>query len=172
MAEQAVDTEGAPEQSGGGMGKMLMFGGIGLVLLVIGIFVGPAVMNMISPPPEPEAENAADVEPGSGPAFYTNLHPPLVVNFKDDAGDSHVMQVTLEVMAPKQTTINSVREHAAVIRNNLILLYSGVVYEEVTTREGKEKMRADSLAEIQKVMTEKIGEPGVDAVYFTGLVIQ
>jgi len=65
-----------------------------------------------------------------------------------------------------------VREHVAVIRNNLILLYSGAIYDEITTREGKEKMLADGLAEVQKVMTDQIGEPGVEAVYFTALVIQ
>jgi len=31
---------------------------------------------------------------------------------------------------------------------------------------------ADGLAEIQRVMTEMIGEPGIEAVYFTDLIIQ
>jgi flagellar FliL protein len=172
MAEDVIDNEDAPVQSGGGLGKMLAFGGVGIVLLAIGIFLGPVVTNMISPPPPPEAETEEVTEPSIGPAFYTSLHPPLVVNFDDSFGDSHVMQLTLEVMAPSQTIVNAVREHTPVIRNNLILLYSSAVYEEVATREGKEKMLADGLAEIQKVMTEKIGEPGVEAVYFTGLVIQ
>ncbi len=118
---------------------------------------------------EAVAEEAA---PGDGPALYTSLHPPLVVNFKDSVGESHYMQITMEVMARDQNIINSVREHTPVIRNALILLYSGAVYEEVTTRDGKEKMLADGLAEIQKVMTEQVGEPGVEAVYFTALVIQ
>ena len=79
--------------------------------------------------------------------------------------------MTMEVMARDQGVINSVREHTAVIRNNLILLYSSAVYEEITTREGKEQMLADGLAEIQSVM-EELGESGVEAVYFTSLVIQ
>jgi flagellar FliL protein len=170
MAEEVVDNEQAPVASGLGMRKMLLFAGIGVVLLLIGIFVGPLFMNVDSPPSEPEVEEV--VEPGGGPAFYTSLHPPLVVNFNDSLGDSHVMQITLEVMAPSQEIINAVREHVPVIRNSLILLYSSAVYEEVATRDGKEKLLADGLAEIQEVMTEKIGEPGVEAVYFTGLVIQ
>ena len=82
------------------------------------------------------------------------------------------MQVTLEVMARDQATINEVREHIPIIRNALILLYSGYIYEDVSTREGKEMMLADGLAEIQRVMTQRIGKPAVEEVYFTGLVIQ
>jgi flagellar FliL protein len=75
-------------------------------------------------------------------------------------------------MARDQDVINAVREHAPVIRNDLILLYTNVVYEEVTTREGKEKMLSDGLLQVQNIMEERIGEPGVEALYFTGLVIQ
>ena len=168
MADE--ENEGVEEKSGGGMMKMVMLGAVAVILLATGVFAGPAIMNMVSAPEE--AEEAADAEPSSGPALYTSLHPPLVVNFKDSAGDSHVMQITMEVMARDQEVINSVREHVAVIRNSLILLFSGANYDEVTTREGKEQMLADGLAEIQKVMTEVTGEAGVEAVYFTSLVIQ
>lgn len=170
MADEENQNEEGTEKSGGMM-KMVMFGGIALVLLAVGVFAGPAIMNMISPP-EVEEEAAADEGPKSGPAIYTSLHPPLVVNFKDAAGDSHFMQITMEVMARDQGVINAVREHVAVIRNALILLYSGVVYEEITTREGKEQMLADGLVEINKVMTDMTGEGDVEAVFFTALVIQ
>lgn len=169
MAEEDKDTEAAAE-SGGGLMKKLMFAGIGAALLGAGVYGGMTFFGGDVP-----AEDAAAAEaalPGDGPALYTSLHPPLVVNFKDSAGDAHFMQITMEVMARDQNIINSVREHTPVIRNALILLYSAAIYEEVTTREGKEKMLADGLAEIQKVMTEQIGEPGVEAVYFTALVIQ
>ena len=172
MADEEDAIEEAPAKSGG-MGKMLVFGGIAIVMLAVGVFAGPVVMNMISPPDEEAVtEDDADAAPSNDPALYTSLHPPLVVNFKDSVGDSHFMQITMEVMARDQAAINAVREHTAVIRNSLILLYSGAVYEEVTTRDGKEQMLADGLAEIQSVMTETTGEPGVEAVYFTSLVIQ
>lgn len=174
--EQAVETQVMPEsgeimpEQSGGMMKKLVFVGIGLVLVIAGGFGAWSFMKD-DPPPE-GAEAAEPAKPGGGPAFYTSLHPPLVVNFKDEFGDAHFMQVTLEVMARDQDTINALREHTPVIRNSLILLYSGAVYEEVTTRDGKEQMLADGLAEIQNIMTQKIGEPGVEAVYFTALVIQ
>ena len=64
MAEEDNATEAAAEAAGGGKMKMIIFAVIGLVLVAIGIFAGPAVMNMISPP-EPETDVAA--EPVSGP---------------------------------------------------------------------------------------------------------
>jgi len=169
MADEENQNEEGTEKSGGMM-KMVMFGGIGVVLLAVGVFAGPAIMNMISPPEVEEA--AAEEGPSTSPAIYTSLHPPLVVNFKDASGDSHFMQITMEVMARDQGVINAVREHVAVIRNALILLYGGVVYEEITTREGKEQMLADGLVEINKVMTDTTGEGDVEAVFFTALVIQ
>ena len=169
MAEEANETETAAE-SGGGMMKMLIFAGIGLLLVGAGVFGGMTFFG--GEEPTDEEAVAEEGAPISDPALYTSLPPPLVVNFKDQVGESHFMQVTMEVMARDQGAINSVREHVAVIRNSLILLYSGAVYEEVTTRKGKEKMLAEGLAEIQQVLTDQTGEPGVEAVYFTALVIQ
>lgn len=172
MAEEEILTEGIEEAKGGGMKKMIIFGVAGLVLVAAGIFAGPAVMNMISPPEEVEGDGEAVAEVTSSPPIYQSLHPPLVVNFKDETGDSHFMQITMEVMSREQTVVNSLRENVAVIRNALILLYSSSVYEEVNTREGKEKMLKDGLAEIERVMVETTGEGGVEALYFTALVIQ
>jgi len=165
MAEE--DTQATEEQSGGGMMKKLLFVGVGVVLLGVGAFVGLTFMKG-----EPEGEETAEAEPEKKPAIYQSLHPPLVVNFKDSAGDAHFMQITMEVMSRDQAAINAVREHVPVIRNALILLFSSAVYDEVTTTEGKEKLLSDGLAEIQRVMTEETGEPGIEALYFTALVIQ
>lgn len=164
MAEEENQTENA---SGGGMNKIVL-AGIAVVVLGVGAFAGMTLMK-----DEPaEGDEQAEAAPSSGPAIYQSLHPPMVVNFKDSLGDSHFMQITMEVMSRDQTTINAIRDHTPAIRNSLILLYSNAVYEEVTTREGKEQMLADGLAEIQRVMTEQTGDASVEAVYFTALVIQ
>lgn len=178
MAEQTGTQEIAEEApQGGGLMKKLMLAVAALVLVGVGAFVGLTFMGgdevAVDADGNPIEAEADEPKPsGDGPTFYTNLAPPLVVNFKDRLGDDHVMQVTLEVMARDQATINQVREHIPVIRNALILLYSSYLYEDVSTREGKEQMLADGLAEIRRVMTQRIGKPAVEEVYFTGLVIQ
>ena len=172
MADEENTVEGAeaPVEASGRKKQIALAGGA-VLLLAVGIVAGPMVMNMLSPPADDEAA-AKVAAPSSGPALYTSLHPPLVVNFNDSQGDAHFMQITMEVMSRDQHVINLVREHVAVIRNALILLYSSAVFDEVATREGKEKMLADGLAEIQQVMADTAGVQGVEAVYFTSLVIQ
>jgi flagellar FliL protein len=78
----------------------------------------------------------------------------------------------MEAMARDQEVINAIREHTTVIRNNLILLYGSASYEAVTTREGKERLLAEGLAEIRAIMKPHIGDGEVEALYFTGLIIQ
>ena len=175
MAEEESEVQEVEEKSGGGMVKKLMLGGVAIALLGIGIVAGPAVMNMISASDDDEVAGE-EVEEDSGqsskPALYVNLHPPLVVNIKDSVGEVHFMQITMEVMARDQELLNSVREHAAVVRNNLILLYGTTRYEDVGTREGKEKLLADGLAEIKLIMLDKVGDDSVEALYFTSLIVQ
>ncbi|MDX1515699.1 MAG: flagellar basal body-associated FliL family protein [Woeseiaceae bacterium] len=170
-----ADEDNAPAEEqvqGGGMKKMIVFGVAGLVLVAIGVFAGPMVMNMISPPEEAEGEGEEVAAVMSAPPIYQTLHPPMVVNIKDETGDSHFMQITMEVMSRNQGVINAVRDNLPAIRNALIMLYSQAMYEEVSTVEGKEQLLEDGLAEIERVMVETTGSGGVEALYFTALVIQ
>lgn len=172
MAEETPETEAIPEPSGGKK-KIIILGAGGIVLIAIGVFAGPLVMNMISPAEETaDASDAAAAEVAKEPAIYQSLHPPLVVNFKDMYGDPHFMQITMEVMSRDQDVVNAIRDHTPAIRNALILMFGGSVYEQVVTREGKEQMLKDALREIQDVVTEQVGKDGVEEVYFTSLVIQ
>jgi flagellar FliL protein len=171
MTDNDSKTEDAVT-NGGGMKRALTAGGAAVIFIILGVFAGPMLRDVVSDPAV-DAQSAAD-EPGAAgnPALYTSLHPPLVVNFKDSFGDGHYMQITMEVMAREQKVIDAVKNHTPVIRNALILLYGTVDYDALSTREGKEKMLADGLKEIQGVMTREIGSSGVEAVYFTNLIIQ
>ncbi len=166
MAEQDTEAEVAP--AGGGMMKMIVLGLAGVALLAVGAVVG---LSFLGGEPE-EGEEQVEAEPAKGPAIYQTLHPPLVVNLTDEAGSSHFMQITMEVMSRDQEAINALRAHIPAIRNSLILLYGTAQYESVITREGKEQLLADGLEEIQRIMTDVYGEPGAEALYFTALVIQ
>ncbi|MEM1174605.1 MAG: flagellar basal body-associated FliL family protein [Pseudomonadota bacterium] len=176
MADENENQEG--EAKSGGLGKKLMFAGIGLVLVAVGAFAGLTLVGGgdadVGEDGEAMAEEGAeeDKSEGGGPVFYSAIAPPLVVNFKDRIGDDHVMQVSLEMMARDQATINEVREHAPLIRSNLILLYSSYIYEDIATRDGKQMMLDDGLAEIRRLMEMRIGKPAIEELYFTGLVIQ
>lgn len=58
------------------------------------------------------------------------------------------------------------------IRNNLILLFSNQKLEVLSSLAGKEKLRQQALAQIQGILTQEVGIPGVEALYFTVFVLQ
>jgi flagellar FliL protein len=105
------------------------------------------------------------------PAVYLSLEPPFVVN-AEGQGSTHYLQVSMDVMARDPEVIEAVKKHMPVIRNNLIMLLSSQNQSVVGTREGKEKLRAEALTEIQKVLKEQTGDVGVESVYFTIFVMQ
>ena len=104
-------------------------------------------------------------------AIYYKMDPPFVVNFQGESGN-RFLQVTIELMTYDQEVVAAVEQHMPVIRNNIVFLLSSVNYDQISTIEGKQKLRADTLAEVQKVLKEKIGKPGVEEVYFTSIVMQ
>ena len=105
------------------------------------------------------------------PAVYLALDPAFVVNFEDQ-GVVRFLQITAEVGTHDPLALDAVKLHMPIIRNNLVMLFSNLNLDNVTTREGKEKLRADALVEVQKVLQEQIGEPGVENIYFTSFVMQ
>ncbi len=57
------------------------------------------------------------------------------------------------------------------IRNNLLLLMSNRNYQSLMSREGKDKLREEALAEIRAVL-KKQGGGDIDDLLFTSFVVQ
>ena len=114
----------------------------------------------------------ADEEPAAKlpEPFYQALNPPMVVNFANDP--SGFMQVAVQVMARSKEAIEVVKSNEPAVRNALIMLYAGKTREDVLSREGKEKLRAETLAEVQNVLAPYAGESTVEDVYFTSIIAQ
>ena len=105
-------------------------------------------------------------------AIYMPLEPQFVVNFGGENEQVRFLQTMIEVMARDEKTINAVTKHMPAIRNNIVLLLSSQTYASLSTQKGKEELRAKVLAEVQRILKEQTGEPGVEAVYFTAFVMQ
>jgi len=112
-----------------------------------------------------------DERAGPGqPALYYAIDPPLVANF-EDASAVRFLQISMEIMAHEEKTIDSLQKNNPVIRNNLLLLMSNRNYQSLMSREGKEQLRQEALAEIRAVQ-KKEGGPDVDDLLFTSFVVQ
>jgi flagellar FliL protein len=103
-------------------------------------------------------------------AVYYAIDPPLVVNF-EDGSVVRFLQITMEIMAHDQKILDSVQRNLPMIRNNLLLLMSNRNYQSLMSREGKEKLRGEALAEVRAVQ-QKQGGGDVDDLLFTSFVVQ
>jgi len=117
------------------------------------------------------AKKEAKAKDLSDEAIYHLFEPPFTVNFNDN-GKIRFLQIGLSVSTRDKDAIEIMLQHEPVIRNNLVLLFSGQKSEDLYTRDGKSKLRDDTLAEIQNIMSANTGDKAIDNVYFTGFVIQ
>ena len=103
-------------------------------------------------------------------AVFYAIDPPLVVNF-EDGSVVRFLQISMEVMAHDQKAIDSVQKNVPLIRNNLLLLMSNRDYQSMMSRDGKEKLRQEALAEVRAVQKKQHGDD-IDDLLFTSFVVQ
>jgi flagellar FliL protein len=186
MADEADDAPPPPppKKSGGFMGTLV--NGLGIfALTLIAVVLGGFINAKLHPLPDlkldkdgkitaivpvPAATKSAEGGRSGKPSVYYAIDPPLVVNFEDGSA-VRFLQITMEIMAHDEKAIESVQKNIPLIRNNLLLLMSNRNYQTMMSREGKEKLREEALAEVRAVQ-KKEGGPDVDDVLFTSFVVQ
>ncbi|MBN9286710.1 MAG: hypothetical protein BGO43_11095 [Gammaproteobacteria bacterium 39-13] len=104
------------------------------------------------------------------PQFY-KLKPAIVVNVPA-IDKTRYLQVDVELMARKGTSVETIEAYGPLIRNDLITLFSNEKYEDIATAEGKEQLRKKALEAVQRIMKKNTGDVGVDQVLFTNFVSQ
>lgn len=122
---------------------------------------------------EPAADAHGDAKPGTegaSPNDYFPLSPQFVVNLNDEEA-MRFLQVEVQIIAKKAAAMEAVKLNDPVVRNRLMLLFSSQTYHALLTREGKEKLQVDALAEINKVLDEQ-KKPHINGVVFTNMVMQ
>ncbi|HET6431133.1 flagellar basal body-associated FliL family protein [Dyella sp.] len=117
------------------------------------------------------ADEAAKAAPEKKAEFFLPLEPAFVVNFRDDESVRY-LQVGVTVMSHDAAALETVKEAQPVIRNELLMLFSGQSYAGLIDAAGKQKLQAQALAAVQKIISERTGKPGIDALYFTSFVMQ
>ncbi|MGF6495790.1 flagellar FliL protein [Luteibacter sp. 621] len=149
-----------------GKGKLLVIAA--LVVLAAG---GGGAFFMLKGGHPKSAEQAAADAAKTKPAVYLQLDPAFVVNFQDEAA-LRFLQVGVNVMSHDPEAIAAAKEADPEIRNALLMLFSAQDVKSLSDVKGKQKLQAAALAEVQRVLKEKIGRPGVDALYFTSFIMQ
>jgi flagellar protein FliL len=108
----------------------------------------------------------------AGPPLFVALDPPFVVNF-DSEQAVRFLQISVQLETHDPATIEMLKTNDPIVRNDLLLLFGNQKYAELATREGKEALRNQALADVRKVLEAAGGHPErLDAVYFTSFVMQ
>ncbi|WP_126453789.1 flagellar basal body-associated FliL family protein [Sulfuriflexus mobilis] len=144
---------------------ILMGTSIGVTLYFTGAFGSAEEQG------EEKAEAEVKQPEQAGKLIYHAFEPPFVVNF-EDKGVVRFLQIGLSVMTKDEGVITSIQQHDPVLRNNLVLLFSSQSFKTLTTREGKEALRAQTLKEIQGALEKQGAKSAVEEVFFTSFVIQ
>lgn len=138
-----------------------------LVILVIGV-AGAGIAFYFNG----KATTAATEKPKPAPALYYKIDPALVVNFEAEQL-VRFLQVTIEVMTRDPATLEQIKQHDPVVRNDLLLLLSNQTYDSIATAPGKEQLRKRALEAVRTALAREGADPArVEAVYFTSFVMQ
>jgi flagellar protein FliL len=160
----------AEDPAPSGKGKWLTIV-IAVVLVLLSAGVGAWLSQFWVRPTSTPKHEAPKAEP-LAPPQYLALDPPFVVNFEAEQL-VRFLQVSVQLMSRDSATIELLRANDPVIRNDLLLLFGNQKYSVIATREGKERLRAQALATVRKVIAAQGGKPEkVEAVYFTSFVMQ
>ncbi|MBK5511016.1 MULTISPECIES: flagellar basal body-associated protein FliL [unclassified Pseudomonas] len=140
------------------------------VLLAIGLSVGATWYFMHSAASKPAV--VADTAPaGKQPAVFEPMAPAFVANYNQN-GRQRYMQVSITMQGRNQADLDALKVHMPVIRNNLVMLFSGQDFATLATPVGQEMLRQKATASVQEVAQKELGKVVIEQLLFTNFVLQ
>ena len=125
------------------------------MLLAIGLSVGATWFFMHSAQSKPAAVETAVV--GKQSAIFESMAPAFVANFNQN-GRQRYMQVSITMQGRNQADLEALKVHMPVIRNNLVMLFSGQDFTALATPVGQEMLRQKATASVQEVAQKELGK--------------
>ncbi len=177
--EEGEAPEGTPAPASKGKSKMLLFGGIGAAVVVVAVVVivvllsGGKKTKTVEQEEEPAVqqeqsvsvdESADEMEENEEPIGAMYPLESFVVNLK--GGGYLRTQIQLEFSERDITPRFFVRQ--VQVRDGIITLLSSKTQDELSTPEGKDKLKS----EIKDLVNEVMKKQEIKRVYFTQFVVQ
>lgn len=143
---------------------------VAAVLVAVGLSVGATwyFMHNAQSKSAPEPQVASNVKPA---AIYEPMAPAFVANYNQN-GRQRYMQVSITLQARNQADLDALKVHMPVIRNNLVMLFSGQDFDTLATPVGQEMLRQKATASVQEVAQKEVGKVVVEQLLFTNFVLQ
>jgi len=118
-----------------------------------------------------EVQQETETEIEKLPAIYHPLDPLFVVNLPP-GGKARMLQVGVQVMARKPELIEFIQHNDPMIRHDLLNLFSSQEGEKLSSRKGKEKLQAEVLKNLNRIVQDQEAPGEIEGVYFTSFVMQ
>jgi len=176
MAEDSTDAvaaEAGAEEKKTGKLKLILI--IVIVLLVLALGGVGALLFLGGDDGAVEQAAAEPVRPAQ--ALYTKIRtlegsPSFTVSIQSNDGRSHYLQVYVETKSREDEVVAALTKHMPKIVAKLNQLFSQQNLTSLRTAEGKASLQQAAQQEVQTVLQEKIGKPGIERVLFTGFIMQ
>ena len=171
MAADDKKDENQEEQGGKSSKKLIIIVAI-VVILSIGLSIGATLFFLNGDDAgSGDSEEQVPAEEVKMPAVYLDIKPPFVVTY-DVSGRQRYMQVFVSAQSRAQASLDAMELHMPLIRNKLIMLFSGQDFEGLQTPEGKAALRAESLTLINEILEKEASGSSIEQVLFTNFVMQ
>ncbi|WP_425056542.1 flagellar basal body-associated FliL family protein [Pseudomonas abyssi] len=167
MAKQSAKSDDAQEKPAKGRKKLFILLGIGLLALLLS--AGGVAFFLLKDDETPEETEPA--EPVKQVALYQPLDPAFVVNYAA-GGRQRYMQVSVVLMGRDAEGMAKLNQHLPLIRNQLVMLFGSEEFEALATPEGKEALREKASLAVKALLEKEVGDPVIESVLFTNLVLQ
>lgn len=149
-------------------GKLLV---IILAVAVLLALAGGYYFLVVKKQQDAKAAPKAEKQVEEKAPIFTRLEQ-FTVNLQKVDGEDHYLQVEMDLQVAEDKVVDSIKVRMPQIRNAMLLLLSSKSPEELASVEGKQKLSADIVAQINKIIGATEPKAGVLGVYFSSFVIQ
>jgi flagellar FliL protein len=104
-------------------------------------------------------------------SLYFAMEKPFVVNLSGSDALTY-LQVNVQFKLKKADFREKLQKQLPAVENTLVMLLSDQTVASIKSVQGKQALRKTALKSVQQVCKKLIGDPTIDAVYFTGFIIQ
>lgn len=175
--DAGANGDGAPKKK-----KLLLIVGLAVVLVALSIGGTVVTIKLLAPPSTDVPAAHAAPAPTFAPAVYHALEPNFTINFTVN-GRQRFLQAALTLMHRDPALDGLLTLHMPAIRNGLVMLFSSKSFDELQTQEGKEQLKAESLAIINTLLkkerdaliasgAKEVPQGNIEQVLFTNFVMQ
>ncbi|AFJ02403.1 Flagellar biosynthesis protein FliL [Methylophaga frappieri] len=168
MAEKKDDIEIQPAQN---KKKRL------ILLLAVGVLVALIVGGLafwLLAGDQATSDETAVAETQKADPIYHAVTDPFIVNFAKQSNNAvRFLQIKMKIMARNQQAISDFKTHEPAIVHELLLLFFSQNYDDLNTSEGTRALQTETLQVVNQQLANLAGnQDGIEAVYFTSLVMQ